>query len=214
MTKKNILIVDDRKFDRELLINVLGKSDSFSFFECSSAEGCLKMLDKEKIDLILMDIVMPQMNGNEVLPLIRKKFTAIQLPIIMVTVKDDPLEIVNCLQKGANDYITKPIHFEVALARVQTHIDLSELSKIYAKHKETTALNSLVRSYNHEINNCLSIAMACFKKDLSTNSKSLELLKKSIDRISDFVRKTEQAIENLNWSHDESVDKKQIINLK
>jgi DNA-binding response OmpR family regulator len=214
MNKKNILVVDDRDFDRKLIVSAFHEKSDFNFIECTNAQECLDIINNQKVDLILMDIVMPGTYGSDVLPTIRSKYSAIDLPIIMVTIKDSHQEIVNCLKKGANDYITKPVQFDVAISRVKTHLYLAELSRISKRKQEVYAAKALVNTYNHEINNCLSIAIACFKKDLSKDPKSIEILKKSVERISEFVKKTEKAIADSDWEVDPTADIKQILKFK
>src|SRR5687768_15733384 len=80
-------------------------------------QQALTMIEQQSFDLILLDIMMPGIDGIEVLKRLRTRFSSSELPIIMVTAKDSSEDIVQALKFGANDYVTKPIDFPVVLAR-------------------------------------------------------------------------------------------------
>lgn len=82
----------------------------------------------------------------------------------MVSSKSQDSIIVNCFKAGANDYITKPINFEIALTRILNHLKLAEAIKDRVKLQELAALNAMVTTYNHEINNPLTIALGRMAK--------------------------------------------------
>ena len=124
---KNILVVDDNNFDRTLLSAGLSRKGDFKIIEASNGTECLEILDNQEIHLILLDIMMPEQEGDQVLKKIRAKFNAIEMTVIMVTSKSETSDIVSCIQNGANDYITKPITFDVAVYRMMTHLKLSEV---------------------------------------------------------------------------------------
>ncbi len=117
----SILVVDDIELNRSMLSRRLKKKG----FEVEMAEGgkeALEMLDNGAFDLVLLDIMMPDVSGYEVLEEVRKTRTPLELPIIMATAKDQGEDIVGAFKLGANDYITKPIDFPVALARIETQL--------------------------------------------------------------------------------------------
>jgi serine/threonine protein kinase/CheY-like chemotaxis protein len=94
-------------------------------FNVLSAEGgrqALRLLDSHPIDLVLLDIMMPDVSGLDVLREARKSRSAEELPIIMATAKNDSDDVVEALELGANDYVTKPLDFPVVLARVQSQL--------------------------------------------------------------------------------------------
>ncbi len=88
----------------------------------SNGHEALKMIENGAFDLILLDIMMPGLNGIEVLKILRQKYSTAELPIIMATAKDRSEDVVEALELGANDYVTKPIDFPVVLARVTAHL--------------------------------------------------------------------------------------------
>lgn len=202
---KNILLVDDSTFDRTLLKAALSKKMKINILQAKNGDECLQYLYSEKIDLILLDIMMPDLKGDEILKKIREKFNAIELPVIMVTSLSEQSDIISFLQNGANDYITKPVTFDVAVTRIQTHLHLSELSRNMGKLKEIASINAMVSTYNHEINNPLMIAISCADyKDL-TDPDIKKRLSESLWRIADIVKKiqvvTEKEIEFEEYTH-------------
>lgn len=189
MKGKNILIVDDSDFDRTLLGKGLSMKADFALFVVKDGHQCLKILDTEKIDLILMDIIMPGYSGIEILVKIRERFNPIELPVIMVTAKSDPIDVIHCLNNGANDYISKPINFDVAMSRIATHLMLADLSFKMSKLNEMKALDALIATYNHEINNPLSIALGYISMDLVHDMGMVEKLETSLWRIAEVTKK-------------------------
>ncbi|MGC4084403.1 MAG: response regulator [Vicinamibacterales bacterium] len=71
---------------------------------------------------VLLDVQMPRLSGLEVLQAIRRRWSDAQLPVLMVTAKGEAEDVVNALELGASDYLTKPIDFPVALARIRTQL--------------------------------------------------------------------------------------------
>ncbi len=116
-----ILVVDDIELNRSMLSRRLERKS----FEVDTAEGGQEAIEKIRAtpyDLILLDIMMPEVSGYDVLQEIRKTHSPNDLPIIMATAKDQGDDIVSAFKMGANDYIVKPIDFPVALARIETQL--------------------------------------------------------------------------------------------
>jgi signal transduction histidine kinase len=112
-----ILIVDDISDNRTILSRRFERHG----FECAEADsglGALDMLERQPFDVVLLDVMMPDLDGLEALGRIRQKYSQDELAVIMVTGKSQSDDIVQALSLGANDYITKPVDFAVALARV------------------------------------------------------------------------------------------------
>ena len=105
--KKTLLVVEDDTDSRNAICTIL-ESLGFNFLAFGSAKEALAGLAGKKIDLALLDIMMPEMNGYELLREIRQKPEFAELPVIMVTAKDQDSEILEGYQFGADYYITKP----------------------------------------------------------------------------------------------------------
>ena len=117
--KETLLIVDDSKFQRVVIRQSLG--EYFNFAEAVSGEECLTIMEKESdaIDLVLLDLMIPQVSGMDVMEHIRKKSV---VPIIILSARDTEADKTLGLGMGADDYITKPFSVAEVLARVRANI--------------------------------------------------------------------------------------------
>ncbi len=123
--KAYLLVVDDNELNRDMLSRRLVRKG----YEVDVAVDGYEALDKigeTPYDLILLDIMMPGLSGIDVLEQLREKYSLTQLPVIMATAKNDGATIVQTLQIGANDYVTKPLQFGEVLARVETQLSISK----------------------------------------------------------------------------------------
>ncbi|MCB9641039.1 MAG: response regulator [Myxococcales bacterium] len=118
---ERILVVDDNEINRDLLRRRLSKV-GFLIDEADGYTTAMERMALHTPDLILLDIMMPEINGVEMLKRLRKTYSQGELPIIMVTAKDESEGLGETLQEGANDYITKPVNFPVALARIKAQL--------------------------------------------------------------------------------------------
>ena len=140
--------------------------------------------------------MMPDISGFDVLVEIRKHKNNLELPVIMVTSKEESEGIVEALKAGANDYITKPLNLEVALARIRTQLQVKDLISLSLQSKQVSTINTMVTTLNHEINNPLAIAIGNLsickhKPDVVRIDKAL----KALDRITQIVKKIENITE-------------------
>lgn len=116
-----ILIVDDEPVNRQVLVNHLSLHH-YEVTEASSGTEALALLqDGLKPDLIVLDVMMPRMTGYEVTRKIRETWQANELPIVLLTARNQVSDLVVGLEAGANDYLTKPIAKDELLARIKTH---------------------------------------------------------------------------------------------
>ena len=118
MPQINILVVDDEKEIAEL-VEIYLVSDGYKVFKAYNAEEGLKILEEQEIHLVLLDIMMPGMNGLE---MCRKIRTKSNIPIIMLSAKSTDLDKIVGLTGGADDYVTKPFSLSVLRARVRTQL--------------------------------------------------------------------------------------------
>lgn len=124
---KTILLVDDDDDLREALSEQLGMHAEFAILQAENAANGLKLATNERVDLILLDVDMPDMDGREACKLMRKN--GIHVPVIMLTGQATDADTILGLESGANDYVTKPFKFSVLLARVRTHMRNFEQSE-------------------------------------------------------------------------------------
>jgi len=118
----SLLIVDDVEDNRIILARRFQRR-GFDIVEASGGEEALALIAARRFDTVMLDVMMPEMDGIEVLRRIRTAHSASALPVIMVTAKSQSEDVVAALALGANDYVTKPVDFNVALARVNSQIE-------------------------------------------------------------------------------------------
>lgn len=120
-SKGRILLVDD-VFDNRIVLSRRLLRRGYEVIEADCGQAALALIAREAFDLVLLDVMMPDLSGLEVLTEIRRTLSSQQLPVIMVTAKTFSHDVVEALQMGADDYVTKPVDFDVALARIVTQI--------------------------------------------------------------------------------------------
>jgi two-component system cell cycle response regulator len=118
MGKAKILVVDDNEKNVELLEAVL-LAAGYDVLKAYDGKQAIEAIGKERPDLLLLDIMMPQLDGFQVCGMLRKDPQNSNLPIIMATAKDKESDIVQSLEKGADDYIVKPIDKKTLLAKIE-----------------------------------------------------------------------------------------------
>jgi len=134
-----LLIVDDNEANRDLLGRRLSRQ-GYQTTLVSSGREALEQIAGNSFDLVLLDIDMPGMSGIEVLKTIRTERSHVALPVIMVTALSESADVVLALRSGANDYVTKPIDFPVAMARIQTHVSMKCTEQLRHESEERYAL--------------------------------------------------------------------------
>lgn len=123
--QSRLLIVDDKAMNREILSRRLTRRGMLTH-EVSSGKEAIEAIENESWDLVLLDIMMPDIDGLDVLKTAREKYDETELPIMMVSAKGDSGKIQESMDLGANDYITKPIDFLVAFFRIKAQLRLKQ----------------------------------------------------------------------------------------
>jgi DNA-binding response OmpR family regulator len=124
---RKILIVDDEGELRLALAEQLSLYDEFEIVQAESATKAVQAARGENLDLVIMDVGLPDMDGREAVKLMRKN--GFKAPVIMLTGHDSDSDTILGLEAGANDYVTKPFRFAVLLARVRAHLRQHETSE-------------------------------------------------------------------------------------
>jgi len=160
-----ILVVDDNEMNRDMLSRRLQRKK----YEVDTAVGGQEAIDAiaaNEYDVVLLDIMMPEVDGFHVLETVRYKYDATELPIIMATAKTESDDIVKALKMGANDYVTKPIDFQVAMARVSTHMQLKDsIDRVRILEKSLAVRNAELQAANDYMTQSLESA-ASFQRSL------------------------------------------------
>ncbi len=142
MEKETILIVEDEEDILELVRYNL-ESEGYKAFTTTTAERGLKILASEKIDLIVLDLMLPGMDGLEAAHLIKKKEETRHIPIIMLTARGEESDVVKGLEIGADDYITKPFSPNILVARIRAVIR-RRTESIVEESKDMIKIHNLV----------------------------------------------------------------------
>jgi CheY-like chemotaxis protein len=122
--KKTLLLVDDDPIFRKMLKMTL-KPENFDICEAGSATECMERLSQHgEIDMVLIDVDMPNMNGITLVSMIRNQETYSRLALIMVTAKSDQKTIIQSIKAGAHDYVLKPIDQKTLVEKIYKHLHL------------------------------------------------------------------------------------------
>jgi DNA-binding response OmpR family regulator len=180
-----LLIVDDVAANRDLLARRFAVR-GFQIVEAESGARALELIYQQSFDTVLLDIVMPDVDGLEVLTEIRRHLGPAALPVIMVTGKDTSEDVVRALSLGANDYVSKPVDFAVAHARVCSQVArkraeeavgrlLAQVSDAKARVEEAVHvhLQSLSRDGDALGRTQLSVAQRQLLEDLRASAEDL-----------------------------------------
>lgn len=149
--KLKILVVDDEPVNRRVLENHL-KVAGYHVVEANNGKEALKLLEGElSYNLVLLDIMMPEMSGYEVCEIIRKRYLPSELPVVLLTAKNRVSELVNGFNAGANDYLTKPFSKNELLSRIKTHINLNTIHRATNKFVPSEFIKSIGRDSITEV---------------------------------------------------------------
>ena len=174
-TNSRVLVVDDVPTNRSVLKSLLVKPDCM-VFEAENGVRALDIVENNDLDLVVLDIVMPGMNGIEVLTRIRKRYSNTELPVLMLTVKDEIADIVKALETGANDYVTRPIDYAILLARINTLLSYKKSQDSIRESQDA------LRSRIEERTNELRQVNQALKEEVSVRLNAEEEVRRSQDR--------------------------------
>lgn len=191
----NILVVDD---DKKLTLLVRGflEKEKYQVAEAYSGRMALDAIKEAKPDLIILDIMMPEMDGIEACKRIKADKDTKMIPVIMLTSMSNVKDKVQGLNAGANDYITKPFNPEELIARVKAQLRIKFLEDELLKKEEVEAVVKMGIATAHEINNPLTVIIGNLelllmkKENLSEeDSTNLNSILESAMRIKEIVSK-------------------------
>lgn len=191
-----ILIVDDTPANLRLLSHVLTK-EGYAYIEASDGEKALQLAEKHHPDLILLDIMMPGMDGFEVVKQLKAEENLAEIPIIFLSSLSETDDKIQGFKYGGVDYITKPFQKEETLARIKTHLKIRFLQKqlneririLRDREVELSRLNQkkddLVRMVSHDIKNPLTGIIGLVKLMRDSDKISPEEQKQMLSVIED-----------------------------
>ena len=195
-----ILIVDDMPLNLQILGNILDKN-SYRTALAQNGEQVLNFVKKKLPDLILLDVMMPGIDGFKVCKILQQDSLTCEIPIIFITAKTEKEEIVKGLECGAVDYITKPFNSKELITRVNTHLELktAKLNQKVAELKQANATKDKIFSIiTHDLKDLFNVLLG-FSEELMMNIDVSE--KKDIQVIQRISQQGNNLLTNLlTWS--------------
>ncbi|MHC4873471.1 MAG: PP2C family protein-serine/threonine phosphatase [Planctomycetota bacterium] len=146
-----ILIVDDEINYRMMLRGLLEKK-GFTVIEAEDGEAGVTMAEEASPSLILMDVNMPKLKGSDAVKILKENPATKDIPIIVVSAREDSDDLLNSFKYGASDYVRKVFHHEELLARINTHLSISHL------REELVSANDKLKAAKHKLENDLDYA--------------------------------------------------------
>lgn len=174
--KTSIVIVDDTPENLRLLAQMLSEQ-GYRVRSAPSGERALASVRKERPNLILLDILMPEMNGFEVCQQLKADPALSDIPVIFISALNEVFDKVTAFSVGAVDYITKPFQIEEVLARVQTHLTLEGMRQTLNQQ------NQQLQEQNRELEAFAHTVAHDLKNPLSTLMGGLELARSSLETV-------------------------------
>ena len=128
----HILVVDDEPINRQVLVNHL-TMEGYRISEAADGRQALRLVHEQKVDMVLLDIMMPRLSGYEVCRRLRQEHPLPKFPILLLTAKDQMGALAEGFAAGANDFLTKPIAKEELLSRIKIHLELADMHRAVAR---------------------------------------------------------------------------------
>ena len=199
-TKPKILVVDDQAINVKLLQHKLERA-GMDVMAASNGRECLETVARVFPDLILLDVMMPEMDGIEVCRRLKNESRTQAIPVIFITARSSKEGKLEGLGVGAIDYITKPIDLDETLARVRTQLRIQrihrenlELHKRLADARQSATIGAITQGIAHNLNNLLGVAVGYLDlmksgfDNVELVKRSTVLMDKSIHRMVNIVR--------------------------
>ena len=199
--KKTILVVDDEESIMDLLVFNLEK-EGYNTLKAYDGITAVEMAVREKPDLILLDVMIPKLDGISVCKKIRYYLNISTMPILMVSAKDTESDKIVGLEMGADDYITKPFQIRELMARIKANLRKSD-AKMVMKYEEN-------EKKDEEVIKVGDLVLDLRKVEVRVNGKNVNLTKKEFDVLKFLANQpgevvTRERLLHEIWEYDEYV---------
>jgi DNA-binding response OmpR family regulator len=187
--RPRLLLVDDDVTCLRIIQEALSTQGSYDIVTHVGGIGAFEEIQRVMPALVMLDVMMPDKGGVDVLREIRTTYAPLEMPVVMCTACEEPEQVSEALSLGANDYLLKPIHPTVATARINTQLRLRALSGELSIRRRDEALAAMVVTYNHEINNALTVAMISMERAWAADDEqAFARCKGAMQRIAQIMR--------------------------
>ena len=194
-----IMLVDDEPLNLKILQNMLTVKDYKTLLLTQGRDAYPTALEKQP-DLILLDVMLPDLGGHEVCKLLKADPKTSSIPIIFLSGNTRTEDIISGLELGAADYVAKPFNITELLARVETNLKLKFSTENLIEAEQLKALNAIMVSQNHELNQLLTIIIGQSEilrtylenENLPENDKkfaALDMIEHSSWKMSEIIKK-------------------------
>ena len=202
MQKPKILVVDDQPVNVQLLRRKLER-EGMDVISSSRGSDALELAQQQLPDLILLDVMMPDMSGFEVCHKLKQAISTRSIPVIFITARTTKESKLEGLSVGAVDYITKPIDLDETLARVQTQLrfvamnrELLLLQRRLAEARRSASIGAITQGISHNLNNLLGVVIG-YVDLIKTYYDRPELVKKNVNAVDEAVSRIVQILRQL-----------------
>ncbi len=182
-----ILVVEDQDTVRRILRAALER-EGFQIVEAASGAGALETLAAGAVDLVLLDLGLPDIEGLDLIDLLRGRPACAQLPIVVVSARHDNAVIARALESGADDYVVKPVDYPILHARIRLHLE---------RRQAQTALQASREQLEQQVNQrtaALRRANASLRLEITERREAERALRASEERFASFFRLSPEAI--------------------
>ncbi len=197
---KKILVVDDLPENVFMLQDRL-ENEGYEVITAYDGKAAIEKALSELPDLVLLDVMMPEMSGIEVLKFLTAEPATSHIPVILVTAKSSAEDTKIGLEAGAFDYIKKPFNRIELIARVNSALKLSEAHKLLLEAEQKNTFAATVVTTNHKIKQPLtliSLSTAAIKRELKKPDLSIDAILKRLTYIETAIKEITDVLNNLN----------------
>jgi len=202
MPASKILVVDDQPINVQLLKRKLER-EGMQVAAAYSGQEALDLVALDKPDLILLDVMMPEMDGIQVCQRLQASEDTRSIPVIFVTARSSKEGKLEGLGVGAVDYITKPIDLDETLARVQTQLrfaainrEIIDLQRRLTEARRAATIGAVTQGIAHNLNNLLGVVIG-YLDLIKTYHDKPELVKKNVQNVEDAVNRIVSIVRQL-----------------